>query len=168
MSVLKIVFYPDERLRAVADVISVVDDSIRKIIDDMFETMYHDNGIGLAANQVGILKRVIVMDTEYHRAPDGARAPFCLVNPEISSASAETSSYNEGCLSIPGVYADVVRPKEVRVKYLDYNGESKEVEATGLLATCIQHEIDHINGKLFVDYLSPFKRNHLLKKMRKK
>jgi peptide deformylase len=162
MAKLPIVLAPDPVLKAKAKPIEAVDDSIRRLMDDMLETMYAAPGIGLAANQIGVLKRVIVLDV----AREGdAPAPMGMANPEVVWASPEQSTYNEGCLSLPEHYADVVRPTAVRVRYLDRDNKKREIEADGLLATCIQHEIDHLDGVLFVDYLSALKRNMILKKL---
>ncbi|MEO1192891.1 MAG: peptide deformylase [Pseudomonadota bacterium] len=164
MAVLPILVAPDPRLKKVAAPVVEVDDGIRRLMDDMLETMYLAPGIGLAAPQVDVLKRVIVVDV----APDGGpREPHCLVNPEITWVSEEDASYNEGCLSLPEHYADVVRPKAIRVAYLDRDGQRQEMEADGLLATCIQHEMDHLEGILFVDHVSALKRNMILRKLLK-
>ena len=162
MAKLPIVLAPDPVLKAKAKPIAAVDDSVRRLMDDMLETMYAAPGIGLAANQVGVLKRVLVLDV----AREGdAPKPMGMANPEVVWASEEMSVYNEGCLSLPEHYADITRPKEVRVRYLDRDGKKQEIAADGLLATCIQHEIDHLNGVLFVDHLSALKRNMILKKL---
>jgi peptide deformylase len=162
MAKLPIVLAPDPVLKAKAKPVAAVDDSIRRLMDDMLETMYAAPGIGLAANQIGVLKRVLVLDV----AREGdAPAPMGMANPEIVWASPEQSVYNEGCLSLPEHYADITRPAAVRVRYLDRDGKSREIEADGLLATCVQHEIDHLNGVLFVDHLSALKRNMILKKL---
>jgi peptide deformylase len=162
MAKLHIVLAPDPVLKAKAKPIAAVDDSIRRLMDDMLETMYAAPGIGLAANQVGVLKRVLVLDVARE---DDAPQPMGMANPEVVWASEETSVYNEGCLSLPEHYADITRPKEVRVRYLDRDGKRQEIAADGLLATCIQHEIDHLDGVLFVDHLSALKRNMILKKL---
>jgi peptide deformylase len=162
MAKLPIVLAPDPVLKAKAKPVAAVDDSIRRLMDDMLETMYAAPGIGLAANQIGVLKRVLVLDV----AREGdAPAPMGMANPEIVWASPEQSVYNEGCLSLPEHYADITRPAAVRVRYLDRDGKSQEIEADGLLATCVQHEIDHLDGVLFVDHLSALKRNMILKKL---
>ena len=162
MAKLPIVLAPDPVLKAKAKPIAAVDDSIRRLMDDMLETMYAAPGIGLAANQVGVLKRVIVLDV----AREGdAPAPVGMANPEVVWKSEELSVYNEGCLSLPEHYADITRPKEIRVRYLDRDGKKQEIAADGLFATCIQHEIDHLDGVLFVDHLSALKRNMILKKL---
>ncbi|MBF0267403.1 MAG: peptide deformylase [Alphaproteobacteria bacterium] len=164
MSLLNILVAPDPRLKAKALPVEKVDQALSRLIDDMFETMYQAPGIGLAAPQVGVAKRVIVVDT----AKKGEEAqPLALINPEILWLSEETSSYEEGCLSVPEHYAEVIRPARVRVRYQDRQGEIREIEADGLLATVLQHEIDHLSGKLFVDYLSALKRGMILRKLEK-
>lgn len=166
MTQMKLIIVPDPVLKAVAKPVDRVDDDIRKIFDDMLETMYEAPGIGLAANQVNLLHRVIVMDTEVREGGEGKK-PVFMANPEIIWASEEPSTMEEGCLSIPGQFADVTRPAKVRVRYLDYNNEQKEYEAAGLPAHCVQHEIDHLNGVLFVDYLSGLKRNMMIRRVQK-
>ncbi len=164
MALLPILVAPDPRLKKVADPVTQVDDEIRQLMDDMLETMYEAPGIGLAAPQVGLLKRVIVVDV----APEGAEPqPYRMVNPTLTWVSDEDGSYNEGCLSLPEHYADVVRPAAIRVAYLDPDGQEQELEAEGVLATCIQHEIDHLDGILFVDHISALKRNMILRKLLK-
>jgi len=164
MAKLPIVLAPDPVLKAKAKPIDQVDDSIRSLMDDMLETMYAAPGIGLAANQIGVLKRVLVLDV----AREGeSPEPMGMANPEIVWQSDELSTYNEGCLSLPEQYADITRPAAVRVRYLDRDGKSQELAAEGLLATCVQHEIDHLNGVLFVDHLSPLKRNMIMRKLTK-
>lgn len=154
-----IVLHPDDRLRKVCDPITRVDPRVQTMAQDMIETMLRDdNAVGLAAPQVGILERMLVCDVR-----DGA-GPRVLINPQIIRSSEETSKYMEGCLSIPDVYADVVRPSEITVNFMDQRGEPHELTTDGFLATVIQHEIDHLNGKLFIDYLSPLKREMVLKK----
>jgi peptide deformylase len=162
MAKLPIVLAPDTVLKTKAKPIDQVDDSIRQLMDDMLETMYAAPGIGLAANQIGVLKRVLVLDVAREGEPP---KPMGMANPEIVWQSDEMSTYNEGCLSLPEHYADITRPAEVKVRYLDRNGKSQELKADGLLATCVQHEIDHLNGVLFVDHLSALKRNMILKKL---
>ncbi len=161
MAKLTILEYPDPRLRKKALAVEAVDASVRALIDDMLETMYAAPGIGLAANQVNVQKRVIVIDLSEEK-----NAPLCLVNPEIVSSSG-TEEMDEGCLSVPGVFEKVSRAEKVRVKALDRDGAPFEMDAEGLLAVCIQHEIDHLEGKLFVDYLSPLKRMRAKKKLEK-
>jgi len=161
MSILNILHYPDERLRTRAEAVHEVDDDIRSIIDDMFETMYEAPGIGLAATQANVHKQIIVIDTSEDKSQ-----PLCLINPEILSKSGE-QEMDEGCLSVPGVYASVQRCENIRVKALDRDGNTFEMDAQGLLAVCIQHEMDHLAGKLFVDYLSPMKQQRIKKKLTK-
>lgn len=173
MTIFPIVITPDARLKKQSEKIVVVDDSIRQIMDDMLETMYATNGIGLAAIQVGIAKRIVVIDLDYgskrYENTDNDEKkkpnPIFIINPKITKTSEEKNTYEEGCLSFPGQYADVTRPKKVTVEYLDYNGNSQIMEADDLLATCIQHEIDHLNGITFVDYLSRIKRSMIIKKI---
>ncbi|GGF08736.1 peptide deformylase [Aliidongia dinghuensis] len=164
MAKLPIVLAPDPVLKAKAKPIEQVDDSIRRLMDDMLETMYAAPGIGLAANQVGVLQRVLVLDVAREGEPP---RPMGMANPEVFWQSDELSTYNEGCLSLPEQYADITRPAEVKVRYLDRDGKRQELEADGLLATCVQHEIDHLNGVLFVDYLSALKRNMIMRKLAK-
>jgi peptide deformylase len=151
-------------LKQKSEPVSVVDDALRTLMDDMLATMYEAPGIGLAAIQVGVPKRVIVMDLARGDEP---KAPRCFINPEILWASEETLPYEEGCLSVPEIYDEVERPAKVRVRYLDYHGAPIEEEAEGLYAVCIQHEIDHLNGVLFIDHLSRLKREQAVKKVRK-
>lgn len=171
MAVLPIYVAPHPVLKTpVKPVDGGVTDELRQLMDDMLDTMYDAQGIGLAAPQVGVLKRVLVIDVEQgaREERDGARGnPLCFVNPEIVWTSDDINSYEEGCLSIPGQYAPVERPEKVRVKYLDYDGKEQEIEADGLLATCIQHEIDHLNGILFTDHISKLKRDMLMRKLKK-
>lgn len=172
MSILPIVICPDPRLKNISKPVEKVDAGVRKLLDEMLETMYAQNGIGLAAIQVGVAKRILIMDLgrgskRYPESGEGKPNPLFLVNPEIISASEEQSPYDEGCLSFPGQYAEVWRPKEVKVKYLDYHGKEKILEADGLLATCVQHEMDHLNGITFVDYLSAVKRDMIVRKVKK-
>ena len=162
MSIRKIVIEPDPILRKKSESLEKVDDEIRKLLDDMLETMYAAPGIGLAAVQVGILKRIIVIDIS---KDEEKKTPLFLVNPEIISRSKKTSVYEEGCLSLPGHFAEIERPAECQVKFIDYDGKEKELVADGLLATCIQHEIDHLNGVLFIDYLSKLKKDMIVKKL---
>ena len=158
----KIVIEPDPILRKKSEILEKVDDELRGLLDDMLATMYSAPGIGLAAVQVGILKRAIVIDVSKDKEK---KNPFFLINPEIISKSKNTSTYEEGCLSLPGYFAEIERPAECHVKYIDYYGKKKEIKATGLLSTCIQHEIDHLNGVLFIDYLSKLKRDMIIKKL---
>ena len=175
MTDYSIITVPDPVLKEVAHPVDKVDDTVRKQMDGMLQTMYDAPGIGLAANQVGLLNRVLVMDLS-HRGERGYEddeeesqtpEPIFMANPEIIYESEEMSVMEEGCLSIPRQQADVERPALVRVKYLDYNGKEAELEASGLLSHCVQHEIDHLNGVLFIDYLSSLKRNMILKKVQK-
>ena len=161
MTTLNILHFPDPRLREVAQPVEQVDDGVRQFIDDMFETMYAAPGIGLAATQVNVAKRIIVIDVSEEK-----HQPLCLINPEILELDG-VEEMEEGCLSVPGVYERVQRADRVRVRALDRDGQTVEIEADGLLAVCIQHEIDHLDGKLFVDYLSQLKRTRIRKKLEK-
>lgn len=161
MALLDILHYPDSRLRNVAKPVAEVNDEVRKLIDDMLETMYAAPGIGLAAIQVNVPKRVVVIDVS-----DEGNDPIALVNPEILEKDG-VETMQEGCLSVPGFYENVQRAERIRVRYLDRDGNAVEREADGLLAVCIQHEIDHLDGKLFVDYLSDLKRGRIRKKLEK-
>lgn len=161
MAKLEILHFPDPRLRRRAIPVETVDDEIRRLVDDMLETMYEAPGIGLAATQVNVQRQVIVIDISESRDQ-----PLCLINPEILSREGE-EEMEEGCLSVPGYYETVRRADRVRVRALDRNGEPFELDADGLLAVCIQHEMDHLDGKLFVDYLSPLKRSRIQKKLEK-
>ncbi|MFD1788684.1 peptide deformylase [Sphingomonas floccifaciens] len=169
MTVMTILEIPDARLRAVAEPVAQVDDAVRTLIDDMFDTMYDAHGIGLAATQVGVEKRVVVIDLQEGEDEEGkpVRNPKAFVNPEILSVSEEMSKYNEGCLSIPEQYAEVERPARCRVKWLDRDGAQQEADMDGLLATCMQHEIDHLNGVLLIDHISRLKRDMIVKKLNK-
>ncbi|KQM65842.1 peptide deformylase [Sphingomonas sp. Leaf17] len=169
MAVLEIVEIPDARLRAVSKPVAQVDDAVRRLIADMTDTMYDAHGIGLAAIQVGVEQRVVVIDLQAEEGEDGKpiRNPQAYVNPEILDVSDELSTYSEGCLSIPEQYAEVVRPARCRVRWLDENGTAHEEELDGLLATCMQHEIDHLNGVLFIDHISRLKRDMVVKKLNK-
>lgn len=162
MSKLTILEFPDKRLRTEALPVAEVNDEIRQIIDDMFETMYEAPGIGLAATQVDIHKQIVVIDVSEEKDQ-----PLVLINPKVQVLDGDPETMQEGCLSVPGFYEDVTRTAHVRVNAVDRNGEDFEMEATGLLAVCIQHELDHLNGKLFVDYLSPLKRNRIKSKLEK-
>jgi peptide deformylase len=169
MAILPIIETPDPRLRTISKPVEAVDDELRRLMDDMLETMYDAPGIGLAAIQVGVPKRVLVIDLQEEEDAEGKpiRQPRYFVNPEVIWASDEFTTYNEGCLSVPEIYAEVDRPNRVRVKWLDYDGKPHEEELDGLLATCLQHEMDHLEGILFVDHLSKLKRDMLLKKLEK-
>lgn len=164
MSLLTIIEAPDPRLKTISEPVEIVDEGMRRLMDDMLETMYAAPGIGLAAIQVGVPKRVIVMDIARDDAPP---EPRHFVNPELEWTSDELATYSEGCLSVPEQYAEVERPAQCRVRYLDYNGKPQLLEADGLLATCIQHEMDHLDGILFIDYLSSLKRSMILRKLTK-
>ena len=164
MAVKKILIEPNKILRQVSQPVNEVNKEIQKLLDDMLETMYSANGIGLAAIQIGIPKNLIVIDL---LTKEKKKDPMYFINPKIIKKSAKLSKYEEGCLSIPNLFAEVKRPSECEVQYLDYKGEKKILKATGLLATCIQHEIDHLNGILFIDYLSKLKRDIILKKLSK-
>jgi len=164
MTKLEIINVPDPLLKTLSDPVSQVDDDLRRLMDNMLETMYAAPGIGLAAIQVAVPKRVIVLDVE---GDEEERQPLFLVNPEVVWSSDDSNVYNEGCLSVPEHYAEVERPASVRVKYLGYDGAPQEQLMDGLLATCVQHEIDHLNGVVFIDYLSKLKRNMIIKKVRK-
>ncbi len=185
MTILPIVTFPNPLLKEVSNPVDKVDDNLRKFMEDMLQTMYNEKGVGLAAVQVGVLKRILVMDVEYHIEEEECggdhghghhhhhhheisnQSPIFLVNPEIITCSKEKSVYYEGCLSFPEVRADVTRPEKVKVKYLDYHGVEQIMEAEGLLATCVQHEIDHLNGITFVDHLSKLKKEMIVKKLKK-
>lgn len=166
MNTYEIITIPDPVLKTEASVVETVTSDIQKQMDQMLQTMYDAPGIGLAANQVGLLNRVIVMDLSDRDEGEEAE-PWFMVNPQIIWESEEMSVMQEGCLSIPKQYADVERPAQVRVKYLNYNGKEAEMSAEGLLSHCVQHEIDHLNGVLFIDYLSSLKRNMIVKKVDK-
>jgi peptide deformylase len=163
MTVKPILIHPDPRLKKVAALVPDLSDDLRALADDMLETMYDAPGIGLAAPQVGVGTRLIVMDCVKEEGAE--RRPMVLFNPEIVAASDETSTYEEGCLSIPDQYADVTRPAEVTVRWIDRDGVERQEDFGGLWATCVQHEIDHLDGKLFIDYLSPLKRQLITRKM---
>jgi peptide deformylase len=162
MAILKILEYPDPRLRTVATPVKSFDSALQKLIDDMFETMYEAPGVGLAATQIDVHKQLIVIDVSEEK-----NQPLVFINPEIEVLSDELSEYDEGCLSVPGFYEPVCRPARVKVKALDRNGEPFELTPEGLLAVCIQHEVDHLRGKLYVDYLSSLKRTRIRTKLQK-
>ena len=164
MAMRDIIIIPDKRLRLKSEPVKAIDKPLRKLVDDMFETMYAAPGIGLAAIQIGVAQRVVIMDLA---KKDDPPQPQVFINPEVIGISAEQSTYEEGCLSIPEYYEEVARPSTVKVKYLDLDGKPREIEASGLLATCLQHEIDHTNGVLFIDYISKLKRDMVLKKFKK-
>ena len=164
MALRDILILPDKRLRFISEPVKAIDADLRRLVDDMFETMYRAPGIGLAAIQVGVPKRVITMDLA---KKEESRAPRVFINPQLLWQSEEKALYEEGCLSIPEFYEEVERPAKVRVKYLALDGAEQEVEADELLATCLQHEIDHLNGILFIDHISKLKRDRVIKKFTK-
>tara|TARA_Y100000590_G_scaffold237720_1_gene267514 strand:+ start:1978 stop:2502 length:525 start_codon:yes stop_codon:yes gene_type:complete len=164
MALRQILTEPNKILREKSLPVEKVDKEIQKLMDDMLETMYAAPGIGLAAIQVGVPKRVIVMDLARENE---SKNPMYFINPEIIKKSENNSTYEEGCLSVPGQFAEIDRPDKCHIKYLDYNGEHKEIKAEGMLATCIQHEMDHLEGILFIDYLSKLKKSMIIKKLSK-
>ena len=164
MAIKKILVEPNKLLRQVSQPVDEVNKEIQKLMDDMLETMYSANGIGLAAIQIGVPKNLVVIDL---LTKEKKKDPMFFVNPKILKKSSKLSKYEEGCLSIPNLFAEVKRPSECEIEYLDYEGNKKSLKATGLLATCIQHEIDHLKGILFIDYLSKLKRDIILKKLSK-
>ena len=163
MAILEILEYPDPRLRTKAETVAVVDDRVRAIISDMFDTMYDAPGIGLAATQVNVHERIVVIDVSEDKSE-----PLVFINPEVTVLEGEPETMQEGCLSVPGFYEEVTRIEHCLVKALDRDGKPFELECRGLLAVCIQHEIDHLEGKLMVDYISPLKRNRIKDKLEKK
>ena len=164
MALREIIVLPDKRLRLVSESVKTVDAELRALIDDMFETMYEAPGVGLAAIQVGVAKRIITADTAKKDEP---KQPQVFINPEVVWSSEEKNTYEEGCLSIPEYYEEVERPAQVKVRFTDLDGKAHEVEANGLLATVLQHEIDHLNGVLFIDHISKLKRDRIVKKFTK-
>lgn len=162
MAIYEVLRFPDERLRTIAEPVEKVNSEVQEIVRDMFETMKDEKGIGLAATQVNIHKQIIVMDVTEDQSN-----PLVFINPQIVEHSADKKINEEGCLSVPGIYAEVERSADIKVRALDENGQQFELEASGLLAICIQHEMDHLNGKLFVDYLSPLKRQRIKTKLEK-
>jgi peptide deformylase len=164
MTIRPILTAPDPRLKAVSEPVAKVDAEIRTLIDDMIETMYGADGIGLAAVQIGVPKRVLVMDIDQK---DGKKNPQAYVNPKILWASEEMATFEEGCLSVPEIWDEVERPAKIKAEYLDRDGKRHEIEAEGLLAVCLQHEMDHLEGVIFLDHLSKLKRNMALKKLQK-
>jgi peptide deformylase len=164
MSIRPILTAPDPRLKAISAPVARVDDDIRQLIADLLESMYAAEGIGLAAIQIGVPKRVLVMDLAQR---EGKREPLAFINPKILWASEETTSVQEGCLSVPDIWEDVERPARIRAEYLDRDGKLQTLEADGLLATCLQHEMDHLEGVLFLDHLSKLKRSIALRKLQK-
>ena len=165
MTIKSIITEPNKILRQKSKTIKKVGKEEQKLMDDMLETMYHANGIGLAAIQIGVPKRIIVMDISKEQQK---KTPMYFVNPVIVNQNLEKSTYEEGCLSVPNFFAEIDRPKKCKVKYLDYNGQKKTLKAEGLLATCIQHEMDHLEGILFIDYLSKLKKSMIVKKLLKR
>ena len=164
MAVRDILILPDKRLRLVSKPVAKIDAATRQLVEDMFETMYDAPGIGLAAIQIGEPRRIVTMDLA---KKDESREPQVFINPELISQSGDKNVHEEGCLSIPEYYEEVARPAEVKLRYLDLDGKQHEIEADGLLATCIQHEIDHLNGVLFIDHISKLKRDRVTKKFAK-
>jgi len=164
MSIRNIIIEPDIILRKKSKPLHQVNNDTQKLLDDMLKTMYAAPGIGLAAVQIGILKRIIVIDIS---KKEEKKKPIFLINPEIVYKSKETSIYEEGCLSLPGHFAEIERPAKCKINYIDYHGKKAELEAEGLLSTCVQHEIDHLNGILFIDYLSKLKKDMIIKKLKK-
>lgn len=164
MALRDIIKLPDKRLRLVSDPVEKVDAELKRLVEDMFETMYHAPGIGLAAIQLGVPKRVVTLDVS---KKEDAKTPRVFINPEVLWSSDEKSVYEEGCLSIPDIHEDVERPARVTIRYTDIAGKPQEEEADGLFATCIQHEIDHLNGVLFIDHISKLKRDRIIKKFAK-
>ena len=167
MALRPILVIPDTKLRQTAEPVAAVDDDVRALVDDMFETMYDAPGIGLAAPQVGVLRRVIVLDVAKRRDEEAVPQPIAMINPVITRASGEKATFEEGCLSIPDYYEEVERPAVVAVSYLDRDGQPGSLEAEGILAVCIQHEIDHLDGVLFVDHISRLKRARVLRRFAK-
>lgn len=164
MSKLEIITVPDPMLKEVSAPVEHVDDELRKFLDDMLETMYDAPGVGLAAVQVAVLRRILVMDASPRDEDDADKHPICMINPEVLSSSETMRAHEEGCLSIPEIFAEIERPEKIRVRYLDRDGKQCEHELEGFAATIAQHEIDHLNGVLFIDHLSRLKRDRLLKK----
>ena len=164
MSIRPILTAPDPRLKAISQDVAKVDAEIRALVDDMIESMYAADGIGLAAIQIGVPKRILVMDIDQK---DGEKNPRAFINPKILWASKDMATFEEGCLSVPEIWEDVERPARIRAEYLDRDGVRQELEADGLFATCLQHEMDHLNGVLFLDHLSKLKRSMALKKLQK-
>tara|TARA_Y100000590_G_scaffold194143_1_gene220617 strand:- start:409 stop:933 length:525 start_codon:yes stop_codon:yes gene_type:complete len=164
MALRQILTEPNSILRQKSSIVEKVDGEIQKLMDDMLETMYAAPGIGLAAIQVGVPKRIIVLDISRNEEP---KKPMFFINPEIVEKAKNNSTYEEGCLSVPGQFAEIERPESCHLKFLDYNGQPQEIKAEGMLATCIQHEIDHLEGILFIDYLSKLKKSMIVKKLSK-
>lgn len=175
MTVLNVITWPDKKLKQASEIVPVdkIDAQLQKFMDDLLDTMYSYQGIGLAAIQVGVLKRILVIDvghstSRYTESDSHKSNPIYMINPEIIHTSNRQSTYNEGCLSFPGQFAKVVRAEEIKIEYLDYFGKKQTLSADGLLATCIQHEIDHLNGVVFIDHISQLKRNMIAKRLEKK
>ena len=164
MTIKPIITVPNEVLKKISDPIENVGESEKKLINDLFETMYNSNGIGLAAVQVGILKRILVIDVS---TKEEKKNPLCFINPVIKKISEETSVYEEGCLSIPDTFIEIERPKICEVEFIDLDGKLKNIKCDGLLSTCLQHEINHLDGKLIIDHLSKLKRDIIIKKISK-
>ncbi|MGU3496682.1 peptide deformylase [Xanthobacteraceae bacterium A53D] len=164
MAIRPILIIPEPQLRQISEPIAKIDKEIERLAADMLETMYDAPGIGLAGIQIGVKKRIVTLDIAREDAP---KAPMVLINPHIVASSEELSVYNEGCLSIPEYYEEVERPAQIKVRYQDLKGQTQEIDADGLLATCIQHEVDHLNGVLFIDHLSRLKRDRVIKKFTK-
>ena len=164
MALRDIIILPDKRLRQVSDPVKTVNAEVRALVDDMFETMYDAPGVGLAAIQLGVAQRIVTVDTAKKDEP---KQPQVFINPEVVWSSDEKSTYEEGCLSIPEYYEEVERPAQVKVRFMDLDGKTHEVDANGMLATVLQHEIDHINGVLFIDHISKLKRDRVIKKFTK-
>ena len=162
MTLRRIIIEPDTILRKKSEALEKVDNELKRLMDDMLETMYAAPGIGLAAVQVGVLKRLIVIDISKEKEK---KNPLFLINPEIISKSKNTKVYEEGCLSLPGYFAEIERPAECQIEYIDYDGKKRDMKVNGLLSTCIQHEVDHLNGILFIDYLSKLKKDMIIKKL---
>ncbi|WP_101340144.1 peptide deformylase [Cereibacter azotoformans] len=160
-----ILIHPDPRLKKICDPVAEITDDLRRLADDMLATMYDAPGIGLAAPQVGVMRRLVVMDC--NKQPEAPRRPIAMINPQVVWASEDLSTYEEGCLSLPNVFAEVERPAEVKVRWTGIDGREEEEQFSGLWATCVQHEIDHLDGKLFIDYLRPLKRQMITRKMEK-
>ena len=164
MTIKPIITVPNEVLKKISDPIENVGESEKKLVNDLFETMYNSNGIGLAAVQVGILKRILVIDVS---TKEEKKNPLCFINPVIKKISDETSVYEEGCLSIPDTFIEIERPKICEVEYIDLDGKLKNIKCDGLLSTCLQHEINHLDGKLIIDHLTKLKRDIIIKKISK-
>ena len=167
MAILPIIIAPDPRLKVKSAPVEKVDAALREFVADMFDTMYHEKGIGLAAVQVGVHKRVLVADVNWRDEDGTIGEQFVMINPEVVEASKDLNVYKEGCLSLPDQFADVTRPKTLRVRFMDIDGNTQEKDLDGMLATCVQHEIDHLNGIIFVDHTSSLKRDMILRKLTK-